>query len=104
MIRTVKFKRVRGRDVPLKPWPQKFYMSRELLDENDIEIRPLTFMGLIKGIGKNFITMSYWRFMYGLFYIGFLNTKKGNVLSWKDFRWCFWRPRKSSIRKKRRRK
>ncbi len=81
--------------IPLQPWPQKFYVRRALAPMDLLwEVRPLTFTGLFKGVMLNFITMSYWRFMYLLRKIGFLSTAEGGILSWKDSRFDFWRVRK----------
>ena len=83
-----------GVTVPLKPWPQKFYISRTMLNMGQVEVRPLTFTGLVKGVMTNFITMSYWRFMYLLFLIGFLDVGAEDLLSWKRWKWNFWKVRK----------
>jgi len=94
------FKRIDGaRDIPCKPWPQKFYISRYMVDSYNCEIRRLTFMGIIKGIFTNFISMSYWRFMHLLFKIGFLDTPEGNILSFGDWRWKFWKVKKERRKK-----
>ena len=101
MRKEVIFRRVKGRNVPCKPWPQRFYVSRFLAVSDVYEIRPLTFTGLMKGVMTNFITMSYWRFMYILYRGGFLNTPEAKILSWKDWRWDFWnvkRKRKDRIK------
>jgi len=84
----------KARDIPCQPWPQKFYISRFLADDNTYEIRPLTFTGIVKGMFMNFITMSYWRFMYLLFLIGFLDVGAAECLCWKHWRWNFFKVRK----------
>jgi len=93
-MNTVTFKIVEGREVPCHPWPQVFYVSREFLEINGVELRPLTITGLVKGVGKNFISMNYWRFMRLLNKIGFLDAPEAHPLSWKHWRWRFWRPRR----------
>lgn len=76
----VEFKKVQGRDVPCQPWPQSFYVSRMLIAYDSVEVRPLTITGLIKGISKNLITMSYWRLMRLIWKCGFFNTKEKVIL------------------------
>jgi len=84
------FKSVEGRAVPCQPWPQKFLVSRQFLDQDTVELRPFTLTGMIKAISTNFVSMSYWRFMYFLFKCGFLETQEGCYLSWHDWRWNFY--------------
>lgn len=86
---TVEFKNVGGINIPTKPWPQMFYVSRELFDMLTFEIRPLTVMGLIKGVGKNFVTMNYWRMTYLFSKCGFLDVPEGEIMRWKYWRWNF---------------
>jgi len=90
-MKSVTFKMVYGRAIPMRPWPQVFYVSRKFLEYDAIEVRPLTLTGLIRGIGKNFIAMNYWRFMYVLRGFGFLSTKEYERLSWSHFTIKFWK-------------
>lgn len=89
--KTVAFKNVEGMFVPCQPWPQKFYISGWLYDKDEFEVRPLTLTGLVKGVGKNFVTMTYWRFMVTLRILGFLTTKECERLSWLQFTFKFWK-------------
>jgi len=50
-----------------------------------IEVRPLTVTGLFKGIVQNFITMTWWRFLYTLFLLGLLKTPEGEWMSLRHF-------------------
>lgn len=63
-MKSVMFKNCGGVNVPLQPWPQVFYASRELFDIKAFELRPLTLAGLVKGVGKNLVTMNFWRLCY----------------------------------------
>lgn len=91
-MKEVIFKNLGGRNVPVLPWPQKFYISGVALYGRDVyELRPLTATGIIKGIAMNFLTMNIWR-MYRLFYrAGFLDTPESGIISFRDWRWIFWR-------------
>lgn len=90
-MREVRFKNIGGNAVPLQPWPQKFYVSRELFERDAFEIRPLTFAGLLKGVATNFVAMSYWRFCRLLWRAGFLRPPEGERFSFRRH-WCwrFW--------------
>ncbi len=72
-----------GRSIPVNPWPQKFYITEQLFEAHLIKIRPLTLMGLMKGIFENFITMNWWRIKYILFLIGFMDCPAGENLNFK---------------------
>lgn len=87
---TVEFTTVEGMWVPKHPWPQTFYVSRVLYERDQFEVRPLTLTGFAKGVGKNLVTMNYWRFLVTLRILGFLTTPEACVLSWRDFTWRFW--------------
>ena len=90
----VTFKDTGGVHVPLHPWPQYFYVSHVLLAQPVAVLRPLTFTGLLKGVGRNVISMSYWRFMYLLYRAGFLDTEEYAQFSFShDFRLDFWKVR-----------
>ena len=74
-------------------YPQVIYYSGKLLhrlEEDAIEIRPMTVTGLIKGIGRNFVVMRYWRFIVLLRILGLLNTPEQERLSWRHFTLRFW--------------
>jgi len=87
------FTTVDGREVPHTPWPQHFYISgqRWLSAYDAWDVRPLTFTGIVKGVGRNFITMNYWRFMIFLRVLGFLSTPETARLSWHHFTLRFWK-------------
>ena len=89
-LRSVEFKHVVGRDVPMQPWPQVFYISALLIDRDAYEVRPLTLTGLVKGVGRNLVTMTYWRFMVTLRILGLLSTPESERLSWSHLTWRFW--------------
>jgi hypothetical protein len=38
-LKTVEFKNVEGRAVPMAPWPQRFYISGFLLNYDAVEVR-----------------------------------------------------------------
>ncbi len=100
LLKEVLFKHVEGREIPMQPWPQSFYISDEFLRSGEIEVRPLTVTGIIKGIGTNFITMSVWRFYRVFFKVGFLDIPEGECPSFKrHWRWMFWRVLKQRRRK-----
>jgi hypothetical protein len=83
-----------GRDIPLQPWPQKFYISGTMLCSQEVELRPLTLTGLVKGVGKNFICMTWFRFRWLFFRVGFLDCPQGERLSFRhQWRWDFWNVR-----------
>lgn len=79
--------------VPLKPWPQSFYVSTLLLNnkfDGLLEARPLTLTGLVKGVLKNFIVMNWWRINYSLWKCGFYDLNEGETFSWGKLRLKFW--------------
>jgi len=86
----VVFNKVSGRCVPCNPWPQSFFITNTLFNIDAVVVRPLTVTGLIKGVGKNFITMNYWRILWVLWRMGFFTTKASEVFSWSHFTWKFW--------------
>lgn len=90
--KTIVFEHVDGRDVPRQPWPQMFYLSGAAWrpDMDAFVVRPLTLSGLIKGVGRNFVTMNYWRFMVTLRILGFMRTAEFERLSWRHFTWRVW--------------
>lgn len=90
-IQAVEFKKVGEVIVPTKSWPQVFYVSAWRFNTNDYELRPLTVTGLVKGLGKNFVSMNYWRFLHLLRKAGFLTTGEGQVMSLRDWRRAFWK-------------
>lgn len=93
------FKNVEGREIPTRPWPQVFYVSAVLDHLAAVEVRPLTVTGLIRGIGKNLITKTFWRIVYGCHKIGFIDYPIGENLSLrKHWRWRFWRPKAREIK------
>lgn len=65
---TIPFK---GKLVPCQPFNVKFLVSREFIESDTVEVRALTFTGLIESIVKNFITINIWRIKYLLFKFGF---------------------------------
>ena len=85
--REVWFEHVAGREVPCQPWPQSFWISSFCGNQDMIELRPLTLGGLLRGLGKNFITMNYWHFMRLLWVMGFLNTEEAEIFSWSQWNW-----------------
>lgn len=87
----VSFRNVEGSAVPLQPWPQKFYVSRSLWQTDALELRPLTLTGLVKGVGRNFVTMNFWRLCWTLRGIGFLKTPEAGRYHWRDLTLAFWR-------------
>lgn len=80
--------------MPCQPWPQTFFASRYLINNDVIELRPLTATGIIRAVARNFITMSYHRALYLLFKAGFLDAPEGSALSMGYFRLKFWKARK----------
>jgi len=90
-MKRLEFTTMRGVNVPAQPWPQVFYVSRQLLTFDAIEVRPLTVSGLVKGVGRNFITMNYWRLLRALYLLGFLPTEELAKFSWRTFTPYFWR-------------
>lgn len=87
----VVFKNCGGVNVPLQPWPQTFYVCREMFVDLTVELRPLTVTGFLKGVSKNFITMNFWRLCHLLYKIGFLDVPEGTRFSIKYWRWAFWK-------------
>lgn len=77
--------------IPMQPWPQHFYVTRTLLHADGVELRPLTVTGLVKGIGRNFVTMNFWRLCWVLRGLGFLNTPEAGCYRWGDLTLAFWR-------------
>jgi hypothetical protein len=86
-LKQITFTSVEGHIVPSQPWPQAFYTSGQMwhAEIDAFEVRPLTVTGIVKGIGRNFITMNYWRILRLLLILGFLPTKEGARMSWSTF-------------------
>jgi hypothetical protein len=76
----------------VKPYP------RRALDHDAVLARPLTVTGLVKGVGRNFVCMNYWRFLRLLLIFGFLPTDEGAMMSWRTFNPRFWRNRGDRFR------
>lgn len=89
----VVFKRLGGRNIPLQPWPQRFFVSiNAVISGPDyLEVRPLTLTGLVKGVAANFITMNWWRLLRMLRFAGFFNTPEGEVVGWRHLTLKFWK-------------
>lgn len=77
--------------VPMQPWPQTFYVSRSLMQMDAVEIRPLTVTGLVKGLGRNLVTINWWRLCWLLRGLGLLSTGEGACYRWSDLTFRFWR-------------
>lgn len=92
-LKQITFTNVEGNLVPQQPWPQSFYMSGQSWSAglDAFEVRPLTLSGLLKGVGRNFVTMTYWRFLRLLLILGFLPTPEMARYSWRTFTLRFWR-------------
>ena len=92
-MQQVTFRQVEGRHVPCQPWPQVFFISPQLLCQApNIELRPLTLAGLLKGVGRNFVAMNLWRLVNVLWRAGLLNTVEGKALSVREhWTWTPWR-------------
>lgn len=80
-----------GQMVPTSPWPQKFIVSRVMLATDQVELRPLTLTGFLKGVVQNFMTMNWWRFCYVLRGLGLLNTPEAGRYSWRQVTLRVWR-------------
>lgn len=76
--------------IPMQPWPQTFYVTRTMLYQDAVEVRPLTITGLLKGVGRNLITMSFWRLCRTLLILGFLATPEGECYGWRHLTWRCW--------------
>lgn len=72
-------------------WPQAFYVSGALITHDLFEVRPLTVAGLIKGVGRNFAAMTYWRLMRLLVILGLLATPELERIRWSHVTLRFWR-------------
>lgn len=102
-LESIEFRTTSTGVVPVKPWPQVFYVASYLMNKPLMEIRPLTLTGLLKGLGKNFITMNWRRLMRLLFKAGFLTTKEGAMMRWHDFTLRFWVTRQQRRERERQR-
>ena len=89
-IKSVIFKKIGGHTVPVNPWPQTFFISKILINEDIVEIRSITITSLLKVIIRNFITMNWHRFKRILFVTGFIDSLPGYALSFSYWRWDFW--------------
>lgn len=91
-LRAVEFKMVGENSVvPTHPWPQTFYISHYVIERDAVEVRPLTFTGIIKGAGRNLVTMTFWRLCWTLRGLGFLKTDECCYYRWRDLTLRFWR-------------
>lgn len=70
--------------------PQKFYVARSEVIRDVVEVRPLTVTGLIKGVGRNFVSMNFWRLCFVLRALGFLKTKECALYHWRDLTLKVW--------------
>ena len=91
----VEFRHLDGRNIPLQPWPQKFWISAQaIIDSPSIEVRPVTLTAIFKAISQNFVSMSWFRFRWAFFRLGFLDCPEGAQLSFRrHWRWDFWNVR-----------
>lgn len=88
----VQFKNIGANHVvPMQPWPQVFVVTRTMLRTDAVEVRPLTITSLALGIGKNLVSMNFWRLCWILRGLGFLKTEEACVYHWRDFTLAFWR-------------
>ena len=92
-MESVTFRNVEGRNVPVHPWPQVFYVTKAMWQTCDfMELRPLTLCGLLKGVARNFVTMNWWRLHRLLWWCGLLTTREGELFDLrKQWTWRFWR-------------
>lgn len=77
--------------VPMEPWPLEFFIAREFIMDNSIEIRALTFRGVIGGILKADITITKWRWIAVLIFLGILVPPPNEIPGLRHWRWAFWR-------------
>ena len=90
----VEFRHLHGRNIPLQPWPQKFWISAQAIDSPSIEVRPVTLTAIAKAVAQNFVSMSWWRVRWGFFRLGFLDCPEGSQLCFRQhWRWDFWNVR-----------
>jgi hypothetical protein len=93
----IEFHHLDGRNIPLQPWPQKFWVSAYAV-EDCAEIRPVTFAAIAKAVAQNFVSMSWWRFRWAFFRLGFLDCPEGAQLSFRrHWRWDFWKVRAARL-------
>jgi hypothetical protein len=85
------FLNVDGREIPLQPWPQRFIVTQQWIENDKLEIRPITLTGIVKAICQNFISMNWFRIKKLLNWIGFIDTPEGySEVSFRYWRWDFW--------------
>jgi hypothetical protein len=87
-------KRLRNlRELPFEDYPQVVYYTGSWMWKRETDVfaaRPLTLTGLLKGVGRNFIVMRYWRFMVFLRILGLLSTPELGRLSWGHLTYRVW--------------
>jgi len=83
------FKNVRGFYVPFQPWPQSFFITRDLTEYDMMELRPLTLTSFFIHVFRNFVTMNINRIKLLLYYMGFMHIQHLGCRDW-EWRWKFW--------------
>lgn len=81
-------------EMQLRDYPQVSFYTGSMFWKADLDgvtVRPLTFTGIVRGLGANFVRMNYWRFMRQLRILGFLNTGELERMSWRHFNVTPWR-------------
>ena len=76
------------------PTPPVFFVSRVILEEGNVELRPLNPWSFTIAFSKNCWRYQYWRFCGCLYKCGFLDPPPNQMLVWRrHFRLAFWRAR-----------
>jgi hypothetical protein len=76
-----------------------YFIDKYSLEQDYVTIKPLTLsFFLISIIQNNAITL-YWSFLRVAYKVGFIDIPEATQFQWKYWRWQFWKPKWSEIKR-----
>ena len=90
-MKSLEFRKIENKIYPNLQLVSTLFVSRELLETNCFEIKPLTIGHFLFAVGRNYLIILYWGFLRCLFKLGFIDIPEATPFSWKYFRWRFWK-------------
>lgn len=93
---TVEFKQVGAVAHAKEPWPRVFLVTRTLLHEGQVELRPLTVRSFLALVVRNWLTAMVWgwrRLCWRIGFIDFDDSRMAEANYSGDWRWRWWAPR-----------
>lgn len=95
-IQTVEFRQVGTVAHAKEPWPRVFLVSRWVLHEHQVELRPLTVRSFFWLVLRNWATDAVWNVRRLCWQIGFIDLDESRLTEASytgDWRWRWWLPR-----------